>query len=109
MPDLWFEKKVRPRVKGACQLVRYADDFICMVQYADDARRIEQAMRGRFAKFGLELHPDKTRVITFDVRVANRRKEDRRSVGTFDFLGLTHYWGKSRSGHWKLHRKTKLP
>jgi len=51
--DLWFEKKVKPRSRGASHLVRYADDFICMVQYADDAQRIEQALRVRFAKFNL--------------------------------------------------------
>ena len=55
--DLWFEKKLKPQARGACHLVRYADDFICMVQYADDAQRIEQALRERFAKFDLELHP----------------------------------------------------
>ena len=104
--DLWFEKKIKPRVKGACQLVRYADDFICMVQYVDDARYIEQAMRERFAKFGLELHPDKTRVIVFDVRAIERDKAGNHSVRTFDFLGFTHFWGKSRKGHWTLHRKT---
>ncbi|GAG82351.1 unnamed protein product, partial [marine sediment metagenome] len=63
--DLWFEKKVRPQARGACYLVRYADDFICMLQYADDAQRIEQALRERFMTFDLELHPVKTRVISF--------------------------------------------
>jgi len=104
--DLWFEKKVKPRVRGACQLVRYADDYICMVQHIEDARHIEQAMRERFVKFGLELHPDKTRVIAFNKRAANRGKEDKHSVCTFDFLGFTHYWGRSRRGNWTLRRKT---
>lgn len=58
--DLWFEKKIRPQARGACTLVRYADDFVCMVQYQDDAQYIEQALRDRFAKFGLELHSEKT-------------------------------------------------
>jgi RNA-directed DNA polymerase len=104
--DLWFEKKIKPQVKGACQLVRYADDYICMVQHFDDAQHIERAMRERFAKFGLELHPDKTRVIAFDARAANKGKEDKHSVRTFDFLGFTHYWGKSRRGNLALRRKT---
>ena len=104
--DLWFEKKIKPRGRGACQLVRYADDYICMVQHVDDARHIEQAMRERFAKFGLELHPDKTRVIAFNKRAANRVKGNKHSVRTFDFLGFTHYWGKSRRGNWTLCRKT---
>ena len=63
--DLWFEKKIRPQARGGCYLVRYADDFICMVQYQDDARYIEQALRDRFAKFGLELHSEKTRTLSF--------------------------------------------
>ncbi|GAF97212.1 unnamed protein product, partial [marine sediment metagenome] len=54
--DLWFEKKVEPQTRGTCHLVRYADDFICMVRYASDAEHIEQALRERFAKFDLELH-----------------------------------------------------
>jgi group II intron reverse transcriptase/maturase len=60
--DLWFEKKVRPQTPRARYLVRYADDFICMVQYAGDAEHIEQALRERFTRFDLELHPEKTRV-----------------------------------------------
>jgi len=62
--DLWFERKVKPQVRGACHLVRYADDFLCLVEYAEDARYIEQAMRERFAKFRLELHPEKTLSLT---------------------------------------------
>ncbi|MCG2661082.1 MAG: group II intron reverse transcriptase/maturase, partial [Kiritimatiellae bacterium] len=58
--DLWFEKRIKPRARGACFLVRYADDFVCMIQCQDDARRIERALRERFARFDLELHPEKT-------------------------------------------------
>jgi len=67
---------------------------------------IPHTMRERFAKFGLELHPDKTRVIAFNKRAANRVKGNKHSVRTFDFLGFTHYWGKSRRGNWTLCRKT---
>jgi len=104
--DLWFEKRIKPQARGVCHLVRYADDFICMVQHVDDARHIEQAMRERFAKFDLELHPDKTRVIGFSRGAMNRVKEDKHTAYTFDFLGFTHYWGKSRRGNLTLCRKT---
>jgi len=104
--DLWFEKKVKPLAKGACYLVRYADDFICMVQYADDARRIEQALRERFAKFDLELHSEKTRVISFGRYERENAKRQNRRADTFDFLGFTHYCGTSRRGKFIVGRKT---
>ena len=104
--DLWFEKKVRPQARGACHLVRYADDFICMVQYASDAEHIEQALRERFAKFNLELHSEKTRVISFGrYERANAKRQNRRT-NTFDFLGFTHYCDISRKGRFIVGRKT---
>ena len=104
--DMWFEKKIKLKVRGVCHLARYADDFLCMVQYADDAQHIEQLMRERFVKFDLELHPEKTRIISLDreQRCRNNRKDHQSH--TFDFLGFTHYWGKSRRGNPTLHRKT---
>jgi len=104
--DLWFEKKIKFKVRGVCHLARYADDFLCMVQYADDAQHIEQLMRERFVKFDLELHPEKTRIISLDreQRCRNNRKDHQSH--TFDFLGFTHYWGKSRRGNPTLRRKT---
>jgi len=104
--DLWFEKKVKPRTRGACHLVRYADDFICMVQYTDDAQNIEQALRERFAKFDLELHPEKTRVISFGRYERGNAKRQNRKANTFDFLGFTHYCGLSRKGKFIVGRKT---
>jgi len=104
--DLWFEKKVKPRARGACYLVRYADDFICMVQYADDAQDIEQALRERFAKFNLELHPEKTRVISFGRYERQNAKRQNRKSNTFDFLGFTHYGGLSRKGKFIVGRQT---
>ena len=83
-------------------MVRYADDFICMVQHADEARRIVDAPRRRFAKFDLELHPEKTRVISFGrFELEQARKENRRA-NTFDFLGFNHYCGKNRKGKFIL-------
>ncbi len=104
--DLWFEKKVKPQVRGACHLVRYADDFLCLVQYEQDARYIEQAMRERFAKFNLELHPEKTRIVDFRRDARDKFSREGHTVHTFDFLGFTHYWGKSRRGNCALCRKT---
>lgn len=105
--DLWFEKRVRPQVKGACYLVRYADDFICMTRYVDDARSIEQALRERFSKFNLELHPKKTRTIGFGRYEKENAKRQGRKPNTFDFLGFTHYCGEGRnSGRFTVGRKT---
>ncbi len=106
--DLWFEKKVKPQARGACHLVRYADDFICMVQYADDAQRIEQALRERFVKFDLELHPEKTRVISFGRYERENAKRQNHKTNTFNFLGFTHYCDTSRRGKFIVGRKTSL-
>jgi group II intron reverse transcriptase/maturase len=104
--DLWFEKKIKPKARGTCHLARYADDFICMTQYSDDACYIEQMMRERFVKFDLELHPTKTRIINLDREQRCRIKRKDHQSHTFDFLGFTHYWGKSRKGNPTLCRKT---
>jgi len=104
--DLWFVKRVKPRVAGKCYLVRYADDFVCMVQYRQSADEIERMLRERFAKFGLSLHPEKTRTISFGrYERQNARRQGRRS-NTFDFLGFTHFCGHSRKGTFLLGRKT---
>ena len=79
-------------------MVRYADDFICMVQYQENARILEQALRDRFAKFGLELHSDKTRTISFGRYEHKNALHERRKPNTFNFLGFTHFCGKSRKG-----------
>ncbi len=104
--DLWFAKKVIPQVSGACQMVRYADDFICMVQHTEEAQRITEALRKRFAKFDLELHPEKTRVISFGRFERERASREKRRPNTFDFLGFNHYCGKNRKGKFILFRKT---
>lgn len=104
--DLWFEKKVKPQIEGEARLVRYADDFVCMVQYQDDARHVEQALRERFARFDLELHPEKTRVISFGRYERENADRQKRKANTFDFLGFTHYCDTSRTGRFKVGRKT---
>jgi group II intron reverse transcriptase/maturase len=104
--DLWFEKKIRTQARGACSLVRYADDFICMVQYQDDARYIEPTLRERFAKFGLDLHSEKTRTISFGRYERENAQRQQRKANTFDFLGLTHFCGISRKGKFIVGRQT---
>lgn len=104
--DLWFEKKVKPDVQGQAHLVRYADDFICMVQYAGDAESIEGALRERFDQFDLELHPEKTRTLSFGRFERKNADTQSRKANTFTFLGFTHYCDKTRRGAFKVGRKT---
>jgi group II intron reverse transcriptase/maturase len=104
--DLWFEKRLKRQVRGACFLVRYADDFVCLVQYEDDARHMEQALRERFTQFELELHPEKTRVIRFGRYERENAKRQNRRAHTFDFLGFTHFCGTSRRGKFIVGRRT---
>jgi len=63
--DTWFDTTVKSHVRGFCEIVRYADDFVCVVRYAEEAIRIERGLRNRFNKYGLELHPTKSRNISF--------------------------------------------
>jgi RNA-directed DNA polymerase len=104
--DLWFEKRLKKQVRGVCCLTRYADDFVCMTQYEEDARSILQAIRERFAAFDLALHPEKTRVISFGRNERRTAKREQRRPNTFDFLGFTHYCERSRWGNYKIGRKT---
>jgi RNA-directed DNA polymerase len=101
--DEWFARDVVPRLRGRAHLVRYADDFVMLFAREDDARRVFEVLPKRFAKYGLTLHPDKTRLIPF-------RRPDRSPEGsppeTFDLLGFTHYWGTTRNGRWTVKRKT---
>ena len=99
--DVWFEQVVRPRLRGQARLIRYADDFVICFEREDDARRIWDVLPKRFAKHGLTLHPDKTRLLHYEKPDS---KSDKRP--TFDFLGFTHYWALSRSGHWVIKRRT---
>jgi group II intron reverse transcriptase/maturase len=107
--DVWFERDVRPRLRGQATLIRYADDFVIVFTDEMDARRVMAVLPKRFDKYGLTLHPDKTRLILF------RPPEDRKGPGSdrgakepgsFDLLGFTHFWGRSRRGNWVVKRKT---
>lgn len=104
--DTWFETTVKSHVRGFCEIVRYADDFLCVVRYAEDSRRIERALRNRFNKYSLELHPTKSRMFSFGNFEKGNAKTQNRRANTFDFLGFTHYCGMSRNGNFKVGRKT---
>ena len=107
--DEWFAKEVRPRLKGEAFLIRYADDFVIGVAREDDARRIMEVLPKRMSKYGLTVHPEKTRVVRFHpADAADSEPADQNSTGprTFEFLGFTHYWGRSLKGGWVVKRKT---
>lgn len=101
--DVWFEQEVRPRMRGRVRLFRYADDFVICFEREDDARRVAEVLPKRFAKYGLTLHPDKTRLLRFE---KPSRDSDGSRTPTFDFLGFTHFWKRSLRGNWTVQRKT---
>jgi RNA-directed DNA polymerase len=107
--DVWFQQEVQPRLRGRSFLIRYADDFVMGFAYENDARRVLEVLPKRFGKYGLTLHPDKTQLVPFR-RPPQRPNEGMASgevrPGTFDLLGFTHYWGRSRKGYWVVKRKT---
>jgi group II intron reverse transcriptase/maturase len=105
--DVWWERDVRPRLSGRTALVRYADDFVMVFETEEDARRVAEVLPKRFEKYGLRLHPEKTRLVRFErpgSHPPDGGGEDR--SGSFDLLGFTHFWGRSRKGSWVVKRKT---
>jgi group II intron reverse transcriptase/maturase len=105
--DVWFEQIVKPLLQGRGYLIRYADDFVMIFSVEKDAQRVMEALPKRFGKYGLRLHPDKTRMIPFNQPPKIKDDDQHRPRGeSFDFLGFTHYWGKSRNGNWAVKRKT---
>ena len=103
--DEWFVHEVTPRLHGAAHLVRYADDFVITFAREDDARRVFEALPKRFERYGLTLHPSKTRLLKFQ-RPSRKDDDDGSGPGTFDLLGFTHYWGKSQHGNWVVKKRT---
>jgi len=105
--DEWFVREVQPRLEGSAVLIRYADDFAIGFARADDARRVWEVLPQRFGKYGLTLHPDKTRLLPFQ---RPSQQENSGNAGshaeTFNLLGFTHYWGLSWRGGWVVKRKT---
>lgn len=103
--DWWFEHQVKPRLHGKAHLVRYADDFVIGFENKLDAQRVREVLPKRMEKFGLKLHPDKTRLVPFES--PSRDGPDRKGPGTFDFVGFTFYRRRLRSGNWGVGVKTK--
>lgn len=100
--DRWFEDVVRPRLTGSAFAVRYADDIVIVCSAEADARRVMKALPQRFDRFGLRLHPDKTRMVEF----REPSPDSGEGSGSFDMLGFTHFWGRSRKGRWVVRQKT---
>lgn len=106
--DTWFERDVRPRLRGRAKLVRFADDFVIAFEREEDAHRVKEVLPKRFGKFGLTLHPEKTRLVRFKPPPDDRDDggDDGGGPGTFDLLGFTLYWAKSKRDHWVVQVKT---
>jgi RNA-directed DNA polymerase len=107
--DVWFRQEVQPRLRGRAHLIRYADDFVILFRHEADARRVMEVLPKRFGKYGLTLHPDKTRLIPFrrpPYKVAGGKDDQNDRPGTFDLLGFTHYWGRTWRGGWMVMRQT---
>lgn len=107
--DTWFESEVKPRLRGRAKLVRFADDFVIALEREDDARRVHDVLPKRFEKYGLTLHPEKTRLVPF--QKPSWSKDDDGTTGgtareTFDLLGFTLYWARSERRYWVVKLET---
>lgn len=105
--DLWFEKIVKPRLKGEAYLVRYIDDFVVCFQYRADAKRFQEALELRLRKFSLELEPSKTRLVEFGRYAAKWSREKGKKLETIYFLGFIHYCTRNSKGNFMVGRKTE--
>jgi len=103
--DAWLEREVRPRLRGKACLVRYADDLVIGFERGDDAEMVMAMLQQRMAEYGLRLHPEKTRLVPFSQ--PSRRQDGGKGPGTFDFLGFTLFWRKTRGGGWGQNFRTR--
>jgi len=103
--DVWFEHEVKTRLRGRAFEVRFADDAALVFEREEDARRVLAVLSKRFAKYGLRLHPEKTRLVDFRSPPRAGRGGSQRER-SFALLGFTHFWGRSRKGRWVVQRKT---
>jgi RNA-directed DNA polymerase len=107
--DTWFEAEVLPRLRGRGFMVRFADDFVMCFEHEEDAQRVLAVVDKRFSKYGLTVHPDKTRLVSFrrpPRHDGGRGANGTQPPGSLNLLGFTHYWGRSRRGYWVIKRKT---
>jgi RNA-directed DNA polymerase len=103
--DLWFDKVFRPSSRGQAWLFRFADDFVVCFENREDAERFSLAVKERLNRFNLELASEKTRLLRFGRGAEEDERRNGRGPGTFDFLGFTHYCGKTRKGAFKVQRR----
>ena len=106
--DEWLMEVVRPRLRGACEMIRFADDFLIVFSYEKDARRVADVIVDRFSKYGLTIHPEKTKLIDFRRPFSgpSGRNGGGGKPGKLEFLGFMLHWGRSRKGNWVVRRKT---
>jgi RNA-directed DNA polymerase len=105
--DLWFERVFRKSCRGTARLTRFADDFVACFQKQEDAERFQTALIERLGKFGLEIEPTKTKMLEFGPSAASNAKARGERPETFDFLGFTHYCGRTQDGRrFRVKRKT---
>ena len=108
--DKWFEDEIKPRLEGAAFMIRYADDVVIVFASVRDARQVKAVLPKRFGRFGLAVHPKKTRLVSFRRPRPRTRGKGSDDWGTppqdFNFLGFTHHWGRARKGKWVVQRKT---
>lgn len=104
--DLWFEKKVKQESKGYMELVRYADDLLVCCESEEDAKEFLESLKQRLAKFGLEISENKTKIVKFGKKEWYQAEREKRKTESFNFLGFTHYCGKSRNGRLMMKQKT---
>ena len=102
--DKWFVESVQPACGGKTFMVRFADDFVMGFERLEDVRKVQRVIAKRFARFGLRINAGKTRLVRFGRPPRSGGSGEK--PGTFDFLGFTHYWGKSRNGHMVVKVKT---
>lgn len=103
--DSWFVREVQPRLRGRACLIRYADDFVIGCEHREDAERVQAVLPQRLQRYGLTLHPDKTRLLDFRRPPADQQHG--KGPATFDFLGFTLHWQRGRSGRWRLGYQTR--
>jgi RNA-directed DNA polymerase len=103
--DRWFATEVKPRLRGKTTLLRYCDDFIIGFEREEDARRVRVGLEKRLGRFGLTLHPDKTRLLPFWRPPMTQQRGQ--GPATFDFVGFPFYWRRTRIGHWRMGCKTR--
>jgi len=104
--DKWLEDEVKPRLKGEAYEIRFADDAILCFEHKEDAEKVLGVLPKRFAKYGLTLHPEKTRLVEFGRYAGRNARRQGKKPATFDFLGFSHICARSRKGKFTVHVKT---